>query len=278
MTVSRYTLEQIAAEYRGSEIAILGNGPTMIYRNDQGGVVGKADFSQYPHPIWSINGGWHYHPNSRLGFMMDDLKGPALSEHPDPPWYLALTQQATIPILTSKAYPEFPAQVEFPLADVMRFFELAYFAESINYMIAFAVMIGVERIEFYGADYLNSRPQERASTEFWAGVAHGLWLARRHWRAAKKKGSRKEIAAVERLFALMPEGREHVGCQIVVSPQSEMMKARYDEPYYMPGFYGYNRDSFPLQYQEQGGPSNVNVMLTAPYSGYWWKPAEEKAA
>src|SRR3990167_2591394 len=171
--MSRYTLEEIAAQYRGANIAILGNGPTVIYRNDQGGVMGKADFSQYPHPLWSINGGWHYHPNSSLGFMMDD---------------------------------------------VMRFFELVYFAESINYMIAFAVMTGVERIEFYGADYMNARPQERASTEFWAGVSHGLWPARKHGRAAKKKASTKEARALERMFALMPGGREHVGAQIVVSP------------------------------------------------------------
>ena len=276
--MSRYTLEEIAAQYRGANIAILGNGPTVIYRNDQGGVMGKADFSQYPHPLWSINGGWHYHPNSSLGFMMDDVRGPSIHEHPDPPWYVALVEHATIPILTSKAYPDFPALVEFPLADVMRFFELAYFAESINYMIAFAVMTGVERIEFYGADYMNARPQERASTEFWASVSHGLWLARKHWRAAKKKASTKEARALERMFALMPEGREHVGAQIVVSPASEMMKARYDELYYMPGFYGYNKDSFPIRYEEKGGPANVNVILDAPYSSKWWRPVTKEAA
>lgn len=273
--MSRYRLQEIAEQYRGKTIGILGNGPTVIFRGKDE-VHGKADFSRYPHPIWTINGGWHYHQQSTLGFLMDDIAGPALNEHPTPAWYLSLVEQASIPILTSRAYDRFPALVEFPLGDVMRFFRIGYFAESINYMIAFAVMIGVAKIEFYGADYMNARPQERASTEFWAGVAHGLGLARRYWNDAKKHDP-KTARAIERIFAIMPEGIENVGCEIVVSPHSEMCKARYDEAYYMPGFYGYNKASFPLPYKQVGGPGNVNVQLDVRYKEAWWKPVVKEA-
>src|SRR3990167_6307474 len=266
--MSRCALAELAEEYRGKTIGIAGNGPTVIFRDDQGGVRGKADFSQYPHPLWTINGGWHYHPTSALGFLMDDLKGPSIDAHPTPPWYLDLVRNATIPILTSKAYPEFPALLDFPLADVMRFFSIAYYAESINYMIAFAVMIGVEKIEFFGADYMNSRPQERASTEFWCGVAHGMGLTRRYLAelAAKDK---KFAAALKRASAVSPLGLEDAGCHIVVLPFSEMMKAKYDELYFMPGFYGYNRKSFPLKFKTNGADSNVNVHLPAEFDSEW---------
>jgi len=275
--MSRYRLETIAEQFRNKTVGILGNGPTVIHRNQDGSVVGKADFSAFPHPIWSINGGWHYHPQSQMGFLMDDIKGPAVDDHPTPDWYLDLIRHSQIPILTSKAHEDFPALVEFPLADVMRFFRIGYFAESINYMIAFAAMIGVERIEFYGADYMNARPQERASTEFWAGVAHGLGLAKRYWREVRAKDP-KLSRAIEKVLAIMPDGIENAGCEIVVSPASEFMKARYDESYYMPGFYGYNKETFPLIYESRGGPECVNVKLDARYDGKWWKPVTKKAA
>lgn len=275
--MSRYTLAEIAEQYRGKTIGIAGNGPTVIFRDQEGGVRGKADFSKYPHPLWTINGGWHYHPTSALGFLMDDLRGPSIDVHPQPAWYLNLVRDATIPVLTSKAYDDFPALVEFPLSDVMRFFNIVYFAESINYMIAFAVMIGVEKIEFFGVDYINARPQERASTEFWAGTAHGMGLYRRYLRTLASK-DKKFAAALKRASALTPLGMEDTGCEIVVSPLSEMMKAKYEETYYMPGFYGYHQGSFPLEFETKGNAAHVNVTITGKFDSQWWRPVTQETA
>ena len=65
--------------------------------------------------------------------------------------------------------------IEYPLEKVVRHFGLRtpYFAETINYIMAWGIMIGVKSFEFHGVDYFNARDSERASNEFWAGVAKG---------------------------------------------------------------------------------------------------------
>lgn len=273
--MSRFTLEEIAEQHRGKTIAILGNGPTVIYKDDEGAIVGKADFSAYPNPIWAINGGWHYHPQATLGFLMDDVKGPATDEHPDPPWYIDLVRVAKIPILTTREYSDFPALVRYPLEDTLRFFKRAYFAESINYMIAFATMIGVESIDFFGADYIGSRPQERASVEYWCGTAHGLWIARQHLEQMARRDP--EFAAhLARASREHGVGIDKVGAYPNVSEQSSLMKADSPESFYMPGFYGYSREAFPLKWKTAGpNPNRVQVGLDDRFEMQWWREHDE---
>ena len=66
--MGRYSLEDLEAKYKGQHVIICGNGPS-----------GKTvDFSEYDKskPIWTFSGGWGYHPESELGWYMDDLHGP----------------------------------------------------------------------------------------------------------------------------------------------------------------------------------------------------------
>jgi len=220
----RYNLESLAAYYKGKKIAIMGNGPSVIFTDSRGQRAGKADFSQYKYPIWAVNGGWHYHPNTALGFQMDDIKGPAILDHPTPDWYVGLVQNSTIPIITSKEYPDYPTTLAYPLEDIIRFHGLAYFAESINYMLALAIMWGVSEIDFFGCDYNPERAHERASTEFWCGMAR------------------------------------QSGIKLNVPPNSALLKAVHEEPFYMPGFYGYSRKTFPLDWDE-GPYGGVNIKI-----------------
>lgn len=208
---ARYSIDALAKSYRGATIGIVGNGPSVVRMLEDGTRIGIASFADYPYPMWVVNGGWFYHPTASMGFQMDDLKGPSIESHPNPQWYLQLVRSATIPIFTTHYYEEFPATIAFPLQDCIKYFGTTYFAESINYMIALAIMFGVKEIQFYGADYGGTRPQERAATEYWIGIAH------------------------------------RSGIQVTVSPQSELMKAKWDEEYYMPSFYGYHKESFPLE-------------------------------
>lgn len=223
--MSRYNIGTLAEFYKGKRIAIIGNGPSVV-NTDQGGKrMSVSDFSKYPHPIWSVNGGWHYHPTTALGFQMDDVKGVSISHHPSPQWYVSLVKNAKIPIITAKAYDDYPATLAYPLKEIISFFGVAYFTDSLAYMTALAIAWGVEEIDYFGADYITAPPHERAGTEYWCGVA--------------------------RTF----------GIKLNVPPISNLLKPFTGESYYMPGFYGYSKESFPLEWEL--APNNtINIRLS----------------
>lgn len=89
------------------------------------------------------------------------------------------------PIYTSRAYPEFPGAVEFPLAEVMTATGHGYFNNTVAYAIAYALYLkltqgGPRRLELYGVDFsypnAHKREKGRACVEFWLGLcsAHGV--------------------------------------------------------------------------------------------------------
>lgn len=89
------------------------------------------------------------------------------------------------PIYTSRAYPEFPGAVEFPLAEVMTKTGHGYFNNTVAYAIAYALYLkltqgGPRRLELYGIDFSypqgHKREKGRACVEFWLGLcsAHGI--------------------------------------------------------------------------------------------------------
>lgn len=84
------------------------------------------------------------------------------------------------PIYTSKAYPEYPGTIEYPLADVVEAVGMAYFNTSVAYAIGEAIRIGVEEIQFYGCDFTypdrHAAESGRACCEFLIAVAmsHGI--------------------------------------------------------------------------------------------------------
>jgi hypothetical protein len=60
------------------------------------------------------------------------------------------------PIVTSKAYDDYPTSVEYPLEKVVNLFGRAYFRTTPAYAAAFALMIGVKQLRVYGCDYVYS--------------------------------------------------------------------------------------------------------------------------
>ena len=89
------------------------------------------------------------------------------------------------PIYTSRAYPEFPGAVEFPLAEVMTKTGHGYFNSTVAYALAYALHMkltqgGPTRLELYGMDFSypngHKREKGRACVEFWLGLcsAHGM--------------------------------------------------------------------------------------------------------
>ncbi len=176
------SIEELAAKYKGANVCIVAQGPSA-----------QRDFSAYsdvektpgePWYIWSQNGGWKAHATSSLAFIMDDMKSEIWGNN------IRFTRakieetvcETRIPLITSRAYPEFPALVEFPLQWAMDELPLVNNSlnlnETINYMIALGILFGVKRMDFWGADYYSPdgksiRADKRACCEYWIGVAAG---------------------------------------------------------------------------------------------------------
>lgn len=242
----KYQIGQLAGFFRGEHIAIVGNGPSVVHTGPEGNRIAPVfDVTTATRGhLWTVNGGWHYHPTAVMGFQMDDLKGPAMTAHRNSDWYTSLSRESKIPIITQRAYEDFPSTVSFPLEDALRYFyPRTYYAESISYMLQLAIMFGVRRIDLLGVDYQMDpvtktavRPQERACTEYWIGQA--------------------EARGIE--------------CN-VLTRQSCILKPIYDweEGFYMPGFYGYSGHSFPLKWE--GDPADMNIHISnEPKDGIWW--------
>lgn len=163
-------IETLEKTYAGKPILIIGNGPSGKH----------ADFSEYskglkePKKVWVFSCAWHeIHPYADLGWYMDDVHGPDLRVMQSKYSYqerVEMTANPSIPIITSHAY-DYPQMVNYPLERIVRFFKLteSYFAETLNFAMAWGIMIGVKSLDLWGVDYKGVRPSERASFEYWAG-------------------------------------------------------------------------------------------------------------
>lgn len=87
------------------------------------------------------------------------------------------------PVYTSRAHPDYPGLVEYPLEEVINAFGYTYFNSTVAYAVAYAIYIGVKKISLFGLDftYAHSHHAERgrACVEFWLGmaVARGMKLS-----------------------------------------------------------------------------------------------------
>lgn len=88
------------------------------------------------------------------------------------------------PIMTSRAHPDYPALIEFPLEDVINALGgIPYWNGTTAYAIAYAIYSGVKKITLFGLDftYPNAHDAEkgRACCEFWCGqaMARGMEIA-----------------------------------------------------------------------------------------------------
>ena len=174
------TIDELAAKYKGANICVVSQGPSA-----------RRNFSAYddeeatpgePWYVWTQNGGWKSHLTTSLAFVMDDFKSDIWGAN------RRFTREementvldARIPIVTSRAYPEFPAFVEFPLQWAIDTLPMVNKSlnlnETINYMIALGILFKVKRMDFWGADYYSPdgksiRADKRACCEFWLGMA-----------------------------------------------------------------------------------------------------------
>ena len=157
-------------------IAILGLGPSLEeYVNISKRLGGKH---VYCDEVWGINAVAGVIMCDRV-FHMDDVRiqerrAAALPES-NIARMLEWMRVHPGPIVTSRAHPDYPGLVEFPLEDVINNLGHDYFNSTAAYAVAYAIHLGVRKISLFGCDYTypNAHDAEkgRACVEFWLGVA-----------------------------------------------------------------------------------------------------------
>lgn len=157
-------------------VVILGFGPSL---DEYTNIVKRCGKRQrFADETWAINslGGIF---DCDLVFHMDDVRIQEIraKERPDSniAAMLEWIKDSKVPIITSRAHPDYPALEEFPLEDVMNNLKYDYFNSTAAYAVAYAIHLGVKKISLFGVDYTypNAHDAEkgRACVEFWLGRA-----------------------------------------------------------------------------------------------------------
>lgn len=157
-----------------ASVAILGLGPSLGQYLE----IAKRAGGKHVDETWGINALGDVFNCDRV-FHMDDVRVQEARAAANPQGNIAamLTwlRKHPGPIYTSRPHDSYPGLVAFPLAEVVDTFGQAYFNSTAAYAVAFAVFLGVKRIEIYGFDftYPNAHHAEkgRACVEFWLGLA-----------------------------------------------------------------------------------------------------------
>lgn len=134
---------------RPKRVAIVALGPSAasFSRRQMSDVGVNNPFDE----VWTLNrgfAGFHHH---KL-FVMDDLRW--IEKHRSKK-YAEFLKNHDRPIITSTAYMEFPTSVPFPLKACMEYHDDDIFAvNTVAYMVAYALFIGVREIHLFGADFI----------------------------------------------------------------------------------------------------------------------------
>lgn len=207
-----------------SHIAILGLGPSVRQFLELTKRMGGR--RAYCDEVWGINALGDVFACD-LVFHMDDVRIQQIRSDAAPQSNIAhmLDWLRTYngPVITSRAHPDFPCLVEFPLADVLTENPQGYFNSTAAYAVAYAIHVGAKKISCFGMDFTypdaHQAEKGRACVEFWLGIA-----------AAR-------------------------GIQICVPKTTSLLDALNAQPQ---RFYGY--DTLNLEFQR--GPDGVHVVKT----------------
>ena len=153
------------------KVAILANGDTVRqYTQRQTEDIGRR-YDQ----VWGLNqqATWKGIELDRC-FIMDDLKlrMPFYSGFEFCDWLKTYQR----PIITSRAYPEWPTSEDFPIKEICHYFGLPLgvsMYSTPDYMIALAIYEGATKIDMYGVDMteMSDNLEMRCATAVWIGAA-----------------------------------------------------------------------------------------------------------
>lgn len=157
-------------------IAILGLGPSVRqFLELTKRLGGRRAFCD---EVWGINALGDVFACDRV-FHMDDVRIQEIRAAAKPDSNIAQMlkwmKSHPGPIITSRAHPDYPGLVEFPLSDVLTDCPMGYFNSTAAYAVAYALHVGASKITCFGMDFTypdaHDAEKGRACVEFWLGVA-----------------------------------------------------------------------------------------------------------
>ena len=157
-------------------VAILGLGPSVRqYLELTKRFGGRRAFCD---ATWGINALGDVFACDRI-FHMDDVRIQQVRAAAKPDSNIARMldwmRTTTTPIMTSRAHPDYPALIEFPLAEVLTKYPLGYFNSTAAYAVAYAMHVGATKLSCFGMDFtyadVHDAERGRACVEFWLGMA-----------------------------------------------------------------------------------------------------------
>lgn len=160
-TVAIVALGRSSQEYVHEMMSVIRSGPDKVPYDE----------------VWTVNRGLRSFAHDKL-WVMDDFRWIEKKS----PGYAEFLKRHDKPVFTSTVYPEYPTAVEFPYQQAVEFFEDDLFnANTISYMAAYAIMIGVKQLHLYGCDFFypngstaESGGQALAYLLGWARAKFGL--------------------------------------------------------------------------------------------------------
>lgn len=157
-------------------VVILGLGPSLAtYVDVVKRLGGRHAFAD---EVWAINALGDVVACDRV-FHMDDIRIQETRAASNPDGNIAAMvawlRRHEGPVYTSRAYPEYPGFVEYPIEEVINDLGYCYFNNTAAWAIAKAIHEGASKISLFGIDfsYAHSHDAEkgRGCCEFWLGVA-----------------------------------------------------------------------------------------------------------
>jgi SAM-dependent methyltransferase len=158
-------------------VAIVGLGPSLAdYIEVTKRLGGRSALCD---EVWAINALGQVLDNDMV-WHMDDVRiqevRAAAAPKSNIAAMLAWLKDQPRPVMTSRAHPDYPGLVEFPLEDVLNKLGcVAYFNSTAAYAIAYAVYRGATKISLFGLDYtyrnMHDAERGRACVEYWLGIA-----------------------------------------------------------------------------------------------------------
>lgn len=164
-------------------VAIVAYGPSMHKYVDLAKAIGGRHV--YCDEVWAINAVASVIRCDRA-FHMDDVRIQEVRAEAQPDSSIAAMlgwlKTAECPVYTSRAHPDYPALIDYPLAEVLNATSgMPYFNSTPAYAVALAIAEGFDKISLFGLDYTypNAHDAEkgRACIEFWCGYARHLGVA-----------------------------------------------------------------------------------------------------
>lgn len=251
---TREELKALGFDSVPNSIVLLGLGPS--HQSYVGEVLVNLG-QPWADEVWTINGGSVAFDSDRC-FSIADLP---TNINNIPHWHKWLTSRAVkrnIPVYTSKAYPEYPTSITYPLEPVRQFigFDLV-FCNGGPMALAMAMWMGVKEIWLFGIDYtypnVHLAEQGGQAFSFLLGMCKQMGIKFHIPHTSSLMGAVYNLKAEDGKMSMKPYGYKDYNMSVGAAP------APYPQPLAADGAGDVRPHGTPLGAEEkQAGPDGGN--------------------